>query len=1696
MPRFRALLVGVGEYDDPGVTQLPFVVEGLGAVGAALESRGYVIGTDGGPGSGRASRTQLLTQVQRFLQDARRGDTLLVFLSGHGAHSSDIDYLIPSDASLSWSHLPDVCVALNAWTTQIENTPADSVIFFVDACREGFDEQVMAGLGRAGWSRGKGLDVARRNVAFVFACAPGESARFVGGNEGFSLFARSLERVASDPEGPSTLAEVRVALEQVVKELARTYNKPAQQIRIRTESNQDEFIIFPPGQTVADRESWRRLAAEHGAWECADGSYGYEKIRVATDRLVSQLAAARHAARLTSIDPWCDMGLARRMSAQTDFLLMRVLDRPKLSSAEAALLVVIPLIYETHWATQAARLRYISPENLTVFPETSSERASFERFVRGYPRLLRRAWAHDEISSEAAVQIGWWLFHRWLARRPDSYAEATLMEILSPISTEGSLVTEIFAATRLSEFIHCLGADPSFLARTDRPGALVNARTVATGSSAEQTVRERLVGYILAVANYLAINIINLPEIIADHVGIADPISPSDLRSTVEASRWEPRGYTRVLNAPCTHPAVEVALRRHVRDLDSLLTDIHHLAIGETDLTPLAKMPVHSSPDLIGPAKSSDGPAYTSAGVRFRLAEDRIQELLMGEQLYGDRTLAIRELYQNALDACRYRQARTEYIQRTTETVSEWQGQIVFEQKTDELGRIYLDCIDNGIGMGLRELSDVFSQAGTRFADLPEFLEEQAGWSQLDPPILLQPNSRFGIGVLSYFMLADEITVTTCRLSRDGLPTRRLQVSIAGPGNLFRIRDLGPSLSAGTTVRLHLRQDQDTPSCVQVLSDALWVSPFSVSAHDATGSHEWRSRELSSRAPVGKNERSGRSHRKAKHIVKANDAPVWWCDTNGRILTDGIASDKTFFGAIVDLTGQLVPPLSVNRRNILDYRSFDVERLLAQAIPTLISSDTPMVDFNWISRLANDMPTVADLITQAVIRNNKRWKIGDTELDASFVGCWPLDRDLLTSQRSPYEEDPESKRTYLAMPDWLAAWRATALGLVPSQQQSGSEGKCDFVPALPSDAILIRWVEFEYQSTASPRWEISRKPKWLDPTKPVPLVHVIWAAASLNRSPNQVAERLAILGFSTPDTSGLPNDLSREDITLTDPDVGDTSETYAHGDKYKGLETTDILPVTHIIRAAIVLRRDPTLVAERLSALGFPVPDTSGLPSDLSREDITLISSSLGDDRVYGTLEPRWLDTTEQVPLTHLIRAAVHLHRSAIQVRERLASLGFSVPDASGLPGDLNRDDVTLIAVRLANKPTSWLVPGRPVPLAHLAKAAASLGWSAPRVAGRLESLGFSVPDTSGLPSDINSDDITLINGVFFQTPSLFLNPTEAVPLAHITKAAVGLTWSAIQVAERLASLGFSVPDASGLPADLNPNDIVLMSYSFDIDAPHHSSRRHGWLDPTLPVPTVHIIRAAVELDWIPTKVTDRLAALGFSVPDTSNLPNDLNRDDITMTDPFVADDVSPKYQRTQLWLEPTEPLSLVHIIRAAVVLHRDATVVAARLMALGFSVPDASRLPADLNRDDVTMISSSLDNNTRVARTRRRLRWLNPAEPVPLANAIDAATKLHLNLRWVSERLIALGYTLGYPIPDDSGQVANLTLNEAQALMSIDLDGKNPWLDPSEPLPLGHMIRAAIQLRRSLDQVSERLTLLGYRISDAVSLSRPRPAS
>jgi hypothetical protein len=165
-----------------------------------------------------------------------------------------------------------------------------------------------------------------------------------------------------------------------------------------------------------------------------------------------------------------------------------------------------------------------------------------------------------------------------------------------------------------------------------------------------------LVALLVKLAYMLAIPLTALPAVVVEHLGIPEPVDLDELRNTVRKSSW--RGMA--LNASCHHPAVLVALQEHAANVDAVVRSISAVANNDDSLRPLRTLPaVGASADKVVAATNSLGqPLFTTPVDRFRLDEERVRELLMDRNLYRDPALAIRELYQNALDACRLREAR------------------------------------------------------------------------------------------------------------------------------------------------------------------------------------------------------------------------------------------------------------------------------------------------------------------------------------------------------------------------------------------------------------------------------------------------------------------------------------------------------------------------------------------------------------------------------------------------------------------------------------------------------------------------------------------------------------------------------------------------------------------------------------------------------------------------------------------------------------------------------------------------------------------------------------------------------------------------------------------------------------------------------------------------------------------------------
>ncbi|MBN2240856.1 MAG: ATP-binding protein [Dehalococcoidales bacterium] len=165
--------------------------------------------------------------------------------------------------------------------------------------------------------------------------------------------------------------------------------------------------------------------------------------------------------------------------------------------------------------------------------------------------------------------------------------------------------------------------------------------------------------------------------------------------------------------------------------------------------------------------------------IGFEINKNKIVNLLIGDHLYQYKDVAIRELIQNAIDTCQLRKSQ-EYG---------YEGEIIVTLLNDEL-----IVTDNGLGMNFSEAKAFLSSIGDSIYNL-EIAEKVHNESDYSPI------SKFGIGILSCFLIADGVQIETYKLNSE--PCRFTILSV----NEEWKYEKGSRKEPGTTITLHLNSD-------------------------------------------------------------------------------------------------------------------------------------------------------------------------------------------------------------------------------------------------------------------------------------------------------------------------------------------------------------------------------------------------------------------------------------------------------------------------------------------------------------------------------------------------------------------------------------------------------------------------------------------------------------------------------------------------------------------------------------------------------------------------------------------------------------------------------------------------------------------------------------------------------------------------
>lgn len=287
------------------------------------------------------------------------------------------------------------------------------------------------------------------------------------------------------------------------------------------------------------------------------------------------------------------------------------------------------------------------------------------------------------------------------------------------------------------------------------------------------------------------------PRVLFDSLGLKNRTFPG---SEVSLTEWEKhmavqqleiRDSELLVRARCRHPAIEAAVRQFVQIIEEEIRTT--LSVVKRNQQEIVDRYRFRLPSVVRCELRSDG--YKFLDISLSLDESAVMSLLMGTSLYRTPMAAIRELIQNAVDACKVRQTLSS-IHGT--------GSIQITDHVDDEGRRWIAVRDEGIGMDEYVLKSYFFKVGRSYYTSSDF-ERLIRSTGVPAPALA---SRFGIGFLACFMLADLVEIETTPYfhnSTSGIQ-KGLRVSIERLGALAYVQDV-PFATLGTTIRLRLKQN-------------------------------------------------------------------------------------------------------------------------------------------------------------------------------------------------------------------------------------------------------------------------------------------------------------------------------------------------------------------------------------------------------------------------------------------------------------------------------------------------------------------------------------------------------------------------------------------------------------------------------------------------------------------------------------------------------------------------------------------------------------------------------------------------------------------------------------------------------------------------------------------------------------------------
>lgn len=218
------------------------------------------------------------------------------------------------------------------------------------------------------------------------------------------------------------------------------------------------------------------------------------------------------------------------------------------------------------------------------------------------------------------------------------------------------------------------------------------------------------------------------------------------------------------------------------------------------------------------PWKDVDESNITTEGfeakkLSFTIEQDNILKLLVGHTLYNDSSVVVRELTQNAIDAIKLQN----YIDSNKPSKTK-KNKITIKWNSEK--RI-LSFYDNGTGMTISDIENYLLKVGASKYRQKQFEKEYKDFN---------PISRFGIGLLTCFMVANDVDIETNTTDSENVNVLCLR-NVNGK-YLLKKKDKSEAdqyiKEHGTIINLHIRSDVDMSNLENNLRKWIIVSEIPI----------------------------------------------------------------------------------------------------------------------------------------------------------------------------------------------------------------------------------------------------------------------------------------------------------------------------------------------------------------------------------------------------------------------------------------------------------------------------------------------------------------------------------------------------------------------------------------------------------------------------------------------------------------------------------------------------------------------------------------------------------------------------------------------------------------------------------------------------------------------------------------------------